>query len=252
MIRKGLAVIATIALLEGSLMVVSGSATADQEEQAALTAWWVIFNNPDQCIDGCDGSDLFVAGVDGCVWHATGQVTNEGGVTLVSSHYLQNASDSPFNCLFGLTGGLVNTLGAEIHLVARTHGEPAVENLDDLDELDPGDLADLEDQLARFNGGCQPDDLDDPADDACIDLQFAVHAPDPGCTTGAEAGCHTTRDVFWFDAQGLEDGGLDPEIAVELGDGQIAGARSTLWRTADSVTMTFSTSLEELFDLLDD
>ena len=49
----------------------------DKPVEYAITLWWVIFNNPDQCTGGCGGADFVqdLLDSDGCILHGTGTVT---------------------------------------------------------------------------------------------------------------------------------------------------------------------------------
>jgi hypothetical protein len=91
----------------------------------AVTIWWIIFNNVGACRSGienggglrCGESDLFRTGVDASVLYATGHVVGNNGVGNFSAHL--NTGDAS-GALFG--PGLVNPLGADIHLIVHDHG----------------------------------------------------------------------------------------------------------------------------------
>jgi hypothetical protein len=134
---------------------------ATQEIQAvglpagdAVTSWWVIFNNPENCSNGvCNGDDVLpmpgnaLAGVS--VVYADGQVVSADGTAIFRATLSKNDTTG---AVFG--PGLINLRGAEIHYVLRTHGSAQI-----------GET--LNAQLTTINGGC--DDFN-----PCVDLQFAV------------------------------------------------------------------------------
>ncbi|NIT57155.1 MAG: hypothetical protein GWN00_13245, partial [Aliifodinibius sp.] len=76
-----------------------------------------------------------------------------------------------FNALLGTnfpSPGLENPLGAEVHLVVRTHEEAIPEFLPDM--------------IRTFNGGCTyppgvPTNFGAPGPNACEDIQFSIHQP---------------------------------------------------------------------------
>ena len=138
---------ATLERMEGSVEF-SLSTTLDS---GAYTVWWVIFNNPEFCIDGCDADDLEILEVNASAFWATGGIVGDDNVGTFNAQLGENQLPMGENqVLFG--GGLVDSFGAEIHLIPRTHGD-----------VIPGQV---EQQITTFNGGCPPND--------CFDVQFAV------------------------------------------------------------------------------
>lgn len=123
----------------------------------AVTVWWVIFNNPAACVDGCSGAQLGDAAINGSVIWATYAIVGAGGQAMFNATLAEGdiSGDQPFG-LPGDGDGLVDASAAEIHVVVRTHGVAL-----------NGD--DLEAQLTMFDGGCLIN--------TCTDLQFAVHLP---------------------------------------------------------------------------
>lgn len=212
--------------------------------ELAVTAWWVVFNDPAACTAGPapDGGtcliipvldpplvgDLFTS--DGCVIHGSGAVLDERGrARLVASLYLSDLVDDDTNpCILG-SAGLLDPMNAEVHLVVRTHG---------------GKLRDRElflDQITTFNGGCVGGPVDGP--NHCADLQAAFHT---ACAPG-DADCdprRTDRDVLWLPGPFLEFAGLSKEQAAALALRR-AGT-STLYRSPQGLTMVIETSLEDL------
>lgn len=143
--------------------------TAGLEPGSTVTLWWVVFNNPEQCAHGegpyrCGEGDLLVfdgdPGVDGTVLYGTGHVIGPDGTGHFGAYL---AAGDTSGVLAGMGSGLTNPLGADIHLVVRTHGP-----------VQPGLLGE---QLGSFGGGCDnaPEGTGEAGDYTCADLQFAVH-----------------------------------------------------------------------------
>ncbi len=148
--------------------------TDDLVEGEVYTLWWVAFNNPENCSDGvCNEDDIFVI-QDGALVKAEDgnfelnleQIETVGvSIQHAAGGY---AVDDSFNTSASLGigdvpgivvgPGLLDPMGAEIHLVVRTHGEMVEEA--------------FADQISTFGGGCDP--IMAPP---CVDVQFAVFAP---------------------------------------------------------------------------
>lgn len=169
----------------------------------AVTMWWVIFNNPDQCVtnppgaEQCGPVDIFgqayldsvqngaadpsliapnlAAGVG--VVYATGGITSRSGhIRLAASIYrsaqsgLNLGGDQVIDPL-GLGTGFHNT-DAEIHLVVRGHGR----------RVPHGRITQITNFLEPF---CSDPDLGFVGgDNLCDDKQVAMYAPGE---TGVEA-----------------------------------------------------------------
>jgi hypothetical protein len=122
----------------------------------AYTVWAAIFNNPDACLDGCNGADFGIPEVQGSLIWASGMVVDAEEAVFTAFLELDHPAGEvrPPGTMEGLT-----SLLAEVHAVVRTHG-PASENSDI-----------LEAQLTTFEGGC---DIF-----SCYDPQLAILAPIP-------------------------------------------------------------------------
>jgi len=215
-----------------------------RRSELAVTAWWVVFNDPAACTAGPapDGGtcliipvldpplvgDLFAS--NGCVIHGSGTVLDQKGrARLVASLVLSDLVDDESNpCILG-TAGLLDPMTAEVHLVVRTHGKA----------LRDRDL--FLDQITTFNGGCAGGPVDGP--NHCADLQAAFHT---ACTPGGRD-CdpqRSDRDVLWLPEPFLEFAGLSPRKAAALAL-KPAGT-STLYRSPQGLTMVIETSLAKL------
>ena len=93
------------------------------DSRSAYTVWWVIWNDPSVCVDGCGEDDLFAAG--NVVFYAGGFISSKGGTANIQlSASAGGTPDGMDN--FTAPSGLARGRGmkAEVHLVARRHGKP--------------------------------------------------------------------------------------------------------------------------------
>ena len=113
--------------------IVTGSAaasftlrTSDLPAGHTVTVWWVVFNDPANCTHGeaglrCGPGDLPPYGGNNSavtsIVYAAGHVVGGSGTAAFAGH-LSTADVA--GALFG--PGLINPLGADIHLVAHDHG----------------------------------------------------------------------------------------------------------------------------------
>ena len=123
----------------------------------ATTLWWVLFNRPDNCVDGC-GVDEVISAMTGDNFAGVGLFYGSGSVA--HTGHWNTAATLAVDDTTGLTFGEPLAAGTEteVHLVVRTHG-PAR-------DLSPVDLAAA---LTSFGGGCDTN--------TCGDTQDAVFAP---------------------------------------------------------------------------
>lgn len=143
--------------------------TAELEPGIAVTVWWVIFNQPENC-EGypdtpCGLGDLENPDVVAEITYATGAVIGSNGKANFKADLAVGHTDQEW---FG--NGFTNPTSAEIHTIVHTHGQV---------------IAELEDNMiSTFRGGCRDDEMivpghpayDDgiPGPNKCDDLQFAV------------------------------------------------------------------------------
>lgn len=141
--------------------------TSDLDPGAAYTVWWVIFNYPENCSAPCNTDDIrdpaLRAAGQTAVGFAAGHVIGENGSGNFSSGSLMVGDTSGFGGGVDNTPppplgpGVLNPLGAEVHLVVRTHGQPIAGLVDE--------------QIHSFSGGCSIN--------VCVDRQFSIHMPPP-------------------------------------------------------------------------
>lgn len=144
----------------------------------AYTLWWVIWNNPGECLtpNGCgdpDNVDFLNPETEVDVLYAGGHVVGNSGVGNFSGHLNTGDESDSVNGLMGIpaAGGLQigNVYDAEVHLVLRSHG-PAI----------PGSV---NEQIGGYVGGCSdpfafppfseiPDEVGE-----CGDIEFAIFSP---------------------------------------------------------------------------
>lgn len=117
----------------------------------AYTVWFIVFNRPDNCVDGCGEDDLENASVRPSVLWGGGFISDADGQGHFAAH---TEKRNPLGeVLFG--PGLLSPRKAEIHFVIRCHG-PVIPEL-------------AADQIGTFGGACDVNQ--------CEDVQFGVHMP---------------------------------------------------------------------------
>jgi hypothetical protein len=117
----------------------------------AVSIWWVIFNNPEACVDACGVSDVFNPDVNAAVQSGGGHVVGNSGRAGFAGH-LNEGQITNEHPMFLDGPGLTDARGAEIHLVVRTHG-PVIPGMNHA-------------MFNSFEVGCDVND--------CEDVQFAV------------------------------------------------------------------------------
>lgn len=150
----------------------------------AYTLWYLVFNAPENCIDGCGRHNIFTpegafneaqieAARISVVWAGAGDVADRAGFLRLSGSLAEGdfpdgpqqvvvgrAEDNAFAPVDAPVTGIEDVSTAEIHIVARAHG-PASEDADELER-----------QLSQF-AACNPSGL--PL--TCVDAQTAGHRP---------------------------------------------------------------------------
>lgn len=135
------------------------------------TAWWVVFNEPENCdvFLACGPDDLSNAAANVAVFHAAGFFSDASGQANVTADLFSGNLPDDIDGILGIDDGVGletnNGLGAELHIVIRGHGPvPA---------LNDGSAGyTVAEQLSQFNGGC-PAAVGDPLD-ACEDVQVYI------------------------------------------------------------------------------
>lgn len=127
----------------------------------ATTNWFVVFNNPGNCVGDCDDGDVLDALLFGDpnnvmvdVIFATGHIA--GSQWRAAAHLSEGDTSGSLRPLFGLEPiGLTDAMTAEIHIQVRSHGPAS--------NLTPDELADA---ISSILGGC--------GTNLCGNSQFAV------------------------------------------------------------------------------
>lgn len=131
----------------------------------AYSWWWVVFNNPRHCVDGCGLDDLPPGTVPpaagdprvraSLLWGG-GFVANGDGSAYAVARLERGAP--PGEVRFG--PGLLNLQNADIHIVLRSHGDAVADH--------------TAEQIGSFDGGCTPEQI---AVGQCpnANVQFAEH-----------------------------------------------------------------------------
>lgn len=118
-----------------------------------VTVWIVVFNHPENCATSpCTADDRLDPDVDAHAVYGTGHVVGGTGTAGYGLHL--NVGDASREDLWGSGPALTDPLGAEIHLVLRTHGQ-----------RQPGNV---NNQSHSANLGCNPQ---------CVNVQFSRHLP---------------------------------------------------------------------------
>ncbi len=131
---------------------------------SATTVWWVVFNHPELCTHPdlvlglrCGEGDLPPFGgdpvVQASVLYATGHVIGGNGTGNFGAYLIEGDTTG---ALFG--PGLLDARVADVHLIARTHGQ-AIPGL-------------IPEQIGTFNGGCLPGE---PNVGQCMNVQASPH-----------------------------------------------------------------------------
>ncbi len=141
----------------------------------AYTLWWVIWNNPENCVvmGACADADFGDPDVQVELMYANGHVASGNGKGNFSAHLNENDASGTINPLFGLPsyGGLHDAEKAEVHMVLRSHG-PKVPGI-------------VNEQIGSYLGGCPlefpygfPPFTEIPdAVGECGDIFAAIHQP---------------------------------------------------------------------------
>ncbi|MBE0611435.1 MAG: hypothetical protein IH609_18785 [Dehalococcoidia bacterium] len=148
--------------------------TTGLEAGSAYTVWWVVFNHPEFCENGSEGlttcgeGDLFIEDVEASVLYAAGNVVGASGQASFADGLKVgdlSGCQEPFAGFGICRDGLTDPLGAEIHLVIRSH-----------DEVVPPMMPAM---IHTFIGACDFESSlganDGP--NVCEDQQFAAFVP---------------------------------------------------------------------------
>jgi hypothetical protein len=135
--------------------------TSELQAKHAYTLWVVVFNYPENCVNGCGLDDLGRQDVAATLAYGGGHVVGRTGEATFSGHLQEGdtsgfPNDSPFaGVVGGEHVGLVDSRLADVHLVVRDHGVVIPQR--------------LAEQLHTFSGTCNVN--------ACANVQFAAHVP---------------------------------------------------------------------------
>ena len=152
-------------------LTASLSASSGIESGAAVTLWFVVFNEPEDCISEdpdnpgvtiCSGEDVFVdpEPAQVAVIYGTGHVVGNGGQAHFSASLDEGDTSGAVFTNFYPQDQLLDSEAAEIHLVVRTHG-PARHDAGIVDQIRTGQF--------------DPAECDQIND--CVDVLFSIHGP---------------------------------------------------------------------------
>jgi hypothetical protein len=136
--------------------------TSGLAPHAVHTVWWVIFNNPENCVGGCGPDDSSRPEVNASVFYAAGTITGANGKANFAAHvgFGYPGPVDGVNVIDVDGPGLLYPRTADVHLVIRTHGPPI-----------PGIVDGM---LHSFEVGC-PGSPVDPGPNTCMNVQVAIH-----------------------------------------------------------------------------
>ena len=137
------------------------------EANNAYTLWWVIFNDPSGCIDGCGGPDVFAefATANAIVMNATGGVSTSLGNLVISAWIDASGATSGSGQILAGDPTTLDIANAEVHVIIRSHGPAS------------SDATILAKQISTVTGGCTDDDPDGDELFPCWDPHAIVFAP---------------------------------------------------------------------------
>jgi hypothetical protein len=157
-----------VTLMTGTVVPAAGSQLIREKDAVSMTAntrgltngniytaWWAIFNNPENCFTRpCTPADINSnPAVQGALLFAGARIVGPDGAASYGAYLAVG------DTAFLHTGpGLLDPKHAEIHIAIRSHGLASA--------LDAMQLAAA---LTSFNGGCPPN--------TCMTVQASVHAP---------------------------------------------------------------------------
>lgn len=137
----------------------------------AYTVWWIVFNEPGECLEGCGEDDIFnedgtpnggqIVATQVGIGNATGNVAKANGTAEFGAKLVAGDGGTDHQVLIPAFGGGGEVLlagngnSAEVHLIVQSHGQAR-------------GGPQLTSQLSNVEFGCTPE---------CADLQFAVHLP---------------------------------------------------------------------------
>jgi hypothetical protein len=157
-----------VALMNGAVVPAAGSQLIREKDAVSMTAntrglisgnvytaWWAIFNNPENCFTRpCTPTDINSnPAAQGSLVLAGARIVGADGAASYGAYLA--VGDTAF---LQAGSGLLDPKHAEIHIAIRSHGPAAA--------LDAMQLAAA---LTSFNGGCPPN--------MCTTVQASVHAP---------------------------------------------------------------------------
>lgn len=134
-------------------------------DPGAYTVWWIVWNDPSVCADGCGEDDLGAAG--NFVGFATGGIVGASRVGGFGARLGVGEEGVPGETLLISNNGegLTNPAGAEVHLIIHYHG-PVVPDA-------------MPAQVRTFAGGCTPSSTGGLGDGTfdCVDPQAVMFRP---------------------------------------------------------------------------
>ena len=147
----------------------------------AYTLWVVIWNEPENCVDGCDGFDLFTEAALPDMLYGAGNVVGGSGQATFSGRISVGDASGSVQAPLGLAAnGLMNPYDAEIHFIVKDHGPKLPAYMPDMIRTLAGGCADPGIPMAGVSSPWN--DYDGPeygerGPNPCEDILASVHQP---------------------------------------------------------------------------
>ena len=155
--------------------------TSGLEPGHAYTLWMVVWNAPENCVDGCDGMDLFTeAALPDMLYGAGTVVGGSGKATFSGRISVADASGSVQAPLGLAANGLMDPYDAEIHFIVKDHGPKLPAYLPDMIHTLAGGCTDT--GIPEAGASSPWNDYTGPeygerGPNTCKDILASVHQP---------------------------------------------------------------------------
>lgn len=154
--------------------------TSDLTAGHAYTLWFVAFNEPALCAvpNECGPDDVVNAAAKPDMMYAAGRVVAGSGTATFAGHMKVADTSGSINAPVGLpANGLLDPLGAEIHLAVHDHGPMIAEHMPDMIQTIDGGCTDAGIPEAGAVSPWNQHRFGSAGPNACATIQAAVHRP---------------------------------------------------------------------------
>ncbi len=154
--------------------------TTDLTPGHAYTLWFVAFNEPAHCAipNECGPDDVVNAAAQPDMMYAAGRVVGGAGTATFAGHVRVGDTSGSINAPVGLPSyGLLDPLGAEIHLAVHDHGPKLAEHMPDMIQTIDGGCTDAGIPEAGAMSPWNQHRFGSAGPNACATIQAVVHRP---------------------------------------------------------------------------